>query len=89
MGPWTLDHLAGDELQGQELDWKVWQSVGDYLALLDRLKAENERGENLSGNQSRKREKGERDRKRQERWKRMRDERASSMDRLRKIANAR
>ncbi|KAK1926046.1 P-loop containing nucleoside triphosphate hydrolase protein [Papiliotrema laurentii] len=88
LGRWTFDHLAPTGCTGEELDWKVWQSVSEYMALMEAQQAEAARGEGLSGAQMKKREKAEREEKRAARYRRLREEKAASMDRLNKIASA-
>ena len=88
LGRWTIDDLAPLGATGEELDWRVWQSVGQYLEMLEVQKMEAERGENLSGAQQRKKEKQEKEEKRIAKYQRMKAERGASFTRLRQKAAA-
>jgi hypothetical protein len=80
LGRWTFDNLAPPGVTGEELEWKVWQSVGDYIALMEAQQEAALRGEGLSITQEAKRLKEAKLEKQVARYRRMREERAPSMD---------
>lgn len=86
LGKWTFDNLAPPGTTGEELDWKVWQSVGEYITLMESQQEAGLKGEGLSFAQERKKEKQEKIDKQHAKMRRMREERGPSVEHARRAA---
>lgn len=86
LGRWTFDNLAPPGTTGEELDWKVWQSVGDYIAMMEAQAQAGLKGEGLSYAQEKKREKQAKVEKQHAKIRRIREEQGGTAEYLRKAA---